>query len=471
MIDPVEGRITMKITRTGKILLLVLCLSLPLLFSGCYTTPSIEGNAGIGAGVFPEYSPRVSASAAPSGTTLVSMPTSSAPLVNLPSASPTNAIGVWTTPNLASPGVGVTIGVAVPTPSPTPGAVLKLGANGNEVRELQTKLKALGFYKGSVDGDFGAGTEAAVKAFQKQYKLTQDGIAGKTTLAKLATAKTTARPTATPTPKPTAVPVVKDDTYLRLGDSGSEVKRMQSRLIELGYLTGTATGSFDAGTEAAVIAFQKRNCSYYDGIAGKETLTRLYSSSAKSASKIEGFTGVSYREGASGAGVRALQTKLRQLGYYTGAIDGDYGAGTVSAVKAFQRANNLTADGVAGGNTLSIMYGDNAISASQAQRTATPKPNTPTATPDNIYVRVTPNPSGSKTDITLRRLNYGSPVKQMQEALKNQGFYNGETDGYYGESTEDAVKRFQRYYGLRQDGVAGPATLRYLYEGVFPEGS
>ncbi len=464
----------MKLNRTGKILLLVFCLSLPLLFSGCYTTPTIEGDAGVNAGVFPEYSPRVSNPPAPTSTTVITVPSSTGPLVNLPSNSPSNVIGSWTTPNLSSPGVGVTvgvtIGVATPSPSPTPSAVLKLGVNGAEVRELQTKLKALGFYKGSVDGDFGAGTEAAVKAFQKQYRLTEDGIAGRTTLAALATAKTTARPTATPTPRPTERPVIKENTYLQVGSSGSEVKRMQTRLIELNYLAGTATGTFDAGTEAAVIAFQKRNCSYYDGIAGKDTLTALYSSSARAASTVQGFTGVSYREGSSGSGVRALQTKLRQLGFYSGTIDGDYGAGTTAAVKAFQRANYLTADGVAGGNTLSIMYGDNAISASQAQRTPTARPtSTPTATPGNTYTVVTPSPSGDY--VTLRRMNSGALVRRMQEALRDQGFYTGSTDGFFGEGTEDAVKRFQRYYGLQQDGVAGPATLRYLYEGVFPVGS
>lgn len=470
----------MKLTRTGKILLLVFCLSLPLLFSGCYTTPTIEGNAGIGSGVFPEYSPKAPV---PTATAVVpaDLPTSPGGLVNLPSdspvISPTGVIGIWSSPPLPSTSPGITIGIITPSiaPSVTPGGVLKLGAKGDEVRDLQTKLKALDFYKGSVDGDFGEATEAAVKAFQRQYKLTQDGIAGRTTLATLATARTKARPTATPTPRPTptkrptATPVIKDNTYLKLNDSGSEVRKMQTRLIELGYLSGTATGNFDAGTEAAVIAFQKRNCSYYDGIAGKDTLTALYSSSARRTSSASGFTGVSYREGASGSGVRALQTKLRQLGYYTGDIDGDYGAGTKAAVERFQRANRLTADGVAGANTLSVMYSDRAVSASQASRTATPKPNVPTALPTNVYVRVTPDPRGDY--VTLRRMNYGSLVKKMQESLRNQGFYTGSTDGYFGEDTEEAVKRFQRYYGLKQDGVAGPATLRYLYEGVFPEGS
>ena len=66
---------------------------------------------------------------------------------------------------------------------------------------------------------------------------------------------------------------------------------------------------------------------------------------------------------------------------------------------------------------------------------------------------------------------YGTPVEKMQQALKEQGYYSGVTDGYFGEGTEDAVKSFQRYNGLAVDGAAGPATLRVLYEGAFPYGS
>jgi len=55
--------------------------------------------------------------------------------------------------------------------------------------------------------------------------------------------------------------------------------------------------------------------------------------------------------GSSGQHVINLQTKLKQWGYYKGVVDGDYGAGTASAVKAFQRKNGLPADGVVGPGT------------------------------------------------------------------------------------------------------------------------
>ncbi|MBC1237395.1 peptidoglycan-binding protein [Nostoc sp. 2RC] len=56
--------------------------------------------------------------------------------------------------------------------------ILRLGLRGSEVVKLQQQLKKLGYLKGDVDGDFGATTEAAVKAVQKRYGLEPDGVAG-----------------------------------------------------------------------------------------------------------------------------------------------------------------------------------------------------------------------------------------------------------------------------------------------------
>ena len=62
---------------------------------------------------------------------------------------------------------------------------LEKGSTGSDVKELQTKLKKLGYYDAYVDGDYGDTTVAAVKAFQKKYNLTADGVAGSETLKKL----------------------------------------------------------------------------------------------------------------------------------------------------------------------------------------------------------------------------------------------------------------------------------------------
>ncbi len=62
-------------------------------------------------------------------------------------------------------------------------ALSKMGSTGSEVRQIQTKLKNWGYYKGGVDGIYGTKTKNAVIYFQKKNKLTADGIAGPATLA------------------------------------------------------------------------------------------------------------------------------------------------------------------------------------------------------------------------------------------------------------------------------------------------
>ena len=68
-------------------------------------------------------------------------------------------------------------------------AVLKQGSSGQEVREVQRRLKLWGYYKGSVDGVFGAGTRNAVVAFQKKNGLKADGVVGKSTYKALGMTK------------------------------------------------------------------------------------------------------------------------------------------------------------------------------------------------------------------------------------------------------------------------------------------
>ena len=65
----------------------------------------------------------------------------------------------------------------------------KYGSQGEEVRQIQTKLKELGLYTGSIDGIYGSGTKNAVIQFQKQQGLDPDGIAGTKTLTALGLAQ------------------------------------------------------------------------------------------------------------------------------------------------------------------------------------------------------------------------------------------------------------------------------------------
>lgn len=91
----------------------------------------------------------------------------------------------------------VTIDPSLPTPVP----VLRSGAQGEAVWQLQERLQALGYLTGSVDGQFGPATKEAVQLFQRQHGLTADGIVGEDTRELLYS--DSAQPYATPTPVPT----------------------------------------------------------------------------------------------------------------------------------------------------------------------------------------------------------------------------------------------------------------------------
>ena len=299
---------------------------------------------------------------------------------------------------------------------------LEKGSTGSAVKDLQTKLKKLGYYDAYVDGDYGDTTVAAVKAFQKKYNLTADGIAGKETLKKLDSVYKNADSD-------------KDDDSLRMGDSGSAVKDLQTKLKKLGYYDGTVDSTFGSGTYAAVKAFQKKYNLTADGVAGSETLKKLDNAYKNADSDKDDD---SLRKGATGSAVKNLQTKLKKLGFYNASIDGDYGDTTVAAVKAFQKKYNLTADGVAGSETLKKL--------------------------DSAYKNADSNTSTD--DDSLRKGATGTAVKTLQTNLKKLGFYTAYVDGSFGATTESAVKAFQKKYGLTADGVAGSATLKKIESAV-----
>lgn len=77
-----------------------------------------------------------------------------------------------------------------------------------------------------------------------------------------------------PTPEPTEAPI--SYTTLSRGSMGDDVRALQQKLKDLGYLSGAVDGDFGNKTKKAVEAFQKDMGLKVDGIAGRETLTMLY---------------------------------------------------------------------------------------------------------------------------------------------------------------------------------------------------
>jgi peptidoglycan hydrolase-like protein with peptidoglycan-binding domain/GH25 family lysozyme M1 (1,4-beta-N-acetylmuramidase) len=281
---------------------------------------------------------------------------------------------------------------------------LMKGSTGDQVQEIQTFLKRLGFYSGAIDGIFGDQTEVEVKAFQSQNGLTVDGIVG---------------------------PITNDALYhnipptIKFGDSGAEVLRLQNLLQQLSYYSGSLDGIWGAGTNQAVKLFQKLNNLTVDGIVGSNTWNALMSTPVK----YSATTPISslLKIGDSGEDVRNLQNNLTKLGFSVGAIDGVFGPQTKAAVKSFQSAKRSTIDGIAGPQTLG------AIRTAMKNLSQISKP-------------------------TLKSGNSGSKVKALQQYLAKLGYSPGAIDGIFGSKTKQSVMAFQKTNSLTVDGIVGQET-------------
>ncbi|NJL02539.1 MAG: beta-propeller fold lactonase family protein [Spirulinaceae cyanobacterium SM2_1_0] len=166
---------------------------------------------------------------------------------------------------------------------------------------------------------------------------------------------------------------------LKQGDRGSEVTRLQQQLAAEGYFKGPVTGYYGPITQGAVIQFQRSNGLQPDGIVGRNTRAALTEPTAEPAtgdrddpsvtpsttSTRSGDTGTGLlKVGQRSAAVKALQVELKAQGHFDGPTTGYYGPLTRSAVISFQRANNLTPDGIFGPQSRAALTG-------QAPSTAT----------------------------------------------------------------------------------------------------
>ncbi|MEM6520501.1 MAG: peptidoglycan-binding protein [Cyanobacteria bacterium P01_C01_bin.70] len=125
---------------------------------------------------------------------------------------------------------------------------------------------------------------------------------------------------------------------------GREVMEVQSRLQRLGYDSGMEDGIFGWQTEQAVRRFQTEQGIAIDGIVGSQTRALLFP-------EISPPPILSLTRRSTGPAVKQLQTRLQQLGYEPGAIDGQFGPQSRAAVIQFQQAQGLNPDGIVGPET------------------------------------------------------------------------------------------------------------------------
>ena len=336
-------------------------------------------------------------------------------------------------------------------------SVLKQGSTGSEVEQVQFWLSTLAQYESSipsvtVDGVYGSGTAAAVRAFQRLYGLTVDGIVGLTTWTEL---YDQFRSIQSDNGTPNAYP----GTALREGSSGQNVRLVQfwlkiARTVYTSLANVTVDGKFGAGTAAAVQRFQRYFGLTADGVVGRTTWQKLYEVYNDIANRLLSpslrpgeYPGV-LRTGSSGTAVRELQFYLYLMSAYESSIppvsiDGKFGADTERAVRAYQRFAGLTVDGVVGRTTWNSLYGR----ASQLRSSG------PVVTLKRLPYPGTPLTVGSS----------GSAVLYYALLLQRIAYYFSSVEApplsdQYTDETAAATRSAQQLLGLEQTGIADADT-------------
>ena len=255
---------------------------------------------------------------------------------------------------------------------------------------------------------------------------------------------------------------------LTLGSTGDDVKSVQVRLnrISSNYPAIPkildVNGVYGGSTEDAVRVFQRIFNLTDDGVVGKATWYRIQQvyNAVKRLSELDS-EGLTLEEisrqfpeelsvGSRGNGVRVVQYLLRYVANFDDrippiSVDGIYGERTASAVRAFQEIYGLPITGAMNEATYSILY--------DAYRGYI------TSLPDSQFIGIArPYPGFPVTEGQS-----GESVRYIQQYLDLISRTYPEipeitADGVFGQATENAVRAFQRRFGLTEDGIVGLST-------------
>ena len=303
--------------------------------------------------------------------------------------------------------------------SATSTAILVIGSRASEVTSLQKMLHELGYLKPKPTGYFGTDTRDAVRAFQKDAGLTVDGKYGSKTRSALNKAYANGD-AADNESESTSTGI------LRYGSTGDEVTQVQQILYDKGYLKQKPTGFFGTNTQAAVIAFQKDSGLVADGLVGVKTKAALNSTSVDNGTSQEDEA-FPVKTGDRGEIVTRIQTQLKKLGYYTyQSLTEYFGPITQAAVIEFQRKTGLEATGVVDKTTYDAMF-------------------------------------AAENSNELAQGDKGDDVTELQDRLRELGYFDSSSTGYFGTITKASVIAFQKVHGLEQTGVATAETTALLY--------
>ena len=306
------------------------------------------------------------------------------------------------TPATDTPAVVIPAEKDLPADEPIDTATLE--DDHDALLRAQKCLITLGYLRGTADGIYGPMTAAALQSFQEANNLPPTGHLDSQT----------------------------QELLNQLVANTSSTAEIQQRLIDLGYLQGSADGKWGPRSTAAMRAFQELNGLPVTGAIDDAATTVLFSNDVIALPA--GLT-----VGSKGEDVVALQEKLIQYGFLAGKADGAYGNQTSKAVQAFQEhlvslGFSIKADG--------------------------------TASPVTIYYLNQPDLTTYISDVSLGTT--GSEAKRVENRLANLGYMDATPDEEFDDYAVEALSLFQDKAGITATGVADRKTSDMLFSSTAP---
>lgn len=343
--------------------------------------------------------------------------------------------------------------------------VLRRGAVGSSVYALQQRLKNLDYPIRDLTGAYDDQTARCVRLFYLTYGIADSDVADVDMQRQLYAEDARHYEGAV---LPADLPAVSEDEAeavapsgeaIEAGASGEAVRRVQRRLIDLGYMAdGGDTGEFDGATVSAVNRFLQAVGQEPTGTLSVDMQAFLMSAEAPRMG--EAVADTEYQNlnpGDRGDAVLKLQQRLVELGYASGTPNGQYGNATIGAVQLYQTANGLDVDGLASAWLQATLFSSAALTYNEAMGIAEPLP---TVTPE-------PTPAGESLYFTLALGSTGNAVLELQNRLMELGYSLSDTQ-IYDEATRQAVAAFQTAIGVPATGEASASLQRYIRSKAAP---
>ena len=201
------------------------------------------------------------------------------------------------------------------------------------------------------------------------------------------------------------------------------VRQAQKTLNDRGFRTGGVDGKMGPQTQAALVNFQRAEKLQPTGKLDRQTLAKLGLEKDGTAANGEGSK-------YSTVTIRKVEETLNARGFKAGPADGKLDDATRTALRAFQKSENIAVTGNLNPRTLQRLgIEDTTASAGSSQRGAEPS---------------------------------SATIREVQRQLASRGYSPGKPDGVLGRSTRAALMEFQRKENLPATGRADSATLSAL---------